>query len=192
MTAIIALTRRVRASWPWLICAAGMVIALQAAWIPVKAQVAQIMLEDAFSRSLTAGAARKPWPWADTAPLGKVTAHRLGVSEIVLSGASGEAMAFGPAAIVDGGPSGVTILAAHRDTHFRFVKDLKAGDELSLQRVDGRTARYRVAGFQTVRWDEFGYPANAPGGLLALATCYPFGTDTPGPLRRIVWAELLN
>ena len=80
-------------------------------------------------------------------------------------------------------------LAAHRDTHFTFIRDLKIGDEITLERIDGSDAAYRVRGFETVRWDEFTYPAHGGDGLLALATCWPFGSQTRGPLRRVVWAE---
>jgi sortase A len=49
---------------------------------------------------------------------------RLGVDEIVLSGGSGEAMAFGPSLIPGSGrlgERGTAVFAAHRDTHFAFL-----------------------------------------------------------------------
>lgn len=171
---------------------AGAALTAQALYIPVKAQVAQVLLARAFAASIEQGTPVKPWSWADTAPLAKVSVPRLGVSEIVLSGGSGEAMAFGPTAIKDDPATRVTVLAAHRDTHFEFVQDLKPGDAITLNRIDGTSANYRVRELQTVRWDEFSYPADGGAGLLALTTCYPFDTHAPGPLRRVVWAERIG
>lgn len=89
--------------------------------------------------------------------------------------------------------SAVTVLAAHRDTHFLFIRDLRKGDEVTLQFVTGAIERYRVTRFETVRWDEFAYPLDPAHPLLALATCYPFGgTEYGGPWRRVAWAEKLG
>ena len=167
----------------------GAALIAKALYIPIKAEVAQVMLARAFDASLEEGTPVKPWSWADTAPVARIKVDRLGVSDIVLSGGSGEAMAFGPTEVLDDRARGMTILAAHRDTHFTFIRDLKIEDEITLERIDGSHAAYRVRGFETVRWDEFTYPAHGGDGLLALATCWPFGSQTRGPLRRVVWAE---
>ncbi|MCB2066647.1 MAG: class GN sortase [Erythrobacter sp.] len=170
-----------------LLVLAGGALAAQAAWIPAKAALAQVLLDRAFDQSLATGQPVRPWPWADTAPLSRITVGRLGESAIVLSGASGQALAFGPTELA--APRGVTLLAAHRDTHFAFMADLRAGDILTLQRLDGGTARYAVRQFQTVRWDRFAISRNLPGEWLVLATCYPFDGATRGPLRQVAWAE---
>lgn len=181
---------------PLLLCAilllSGAALTAKALYIPVKAEVAQVLLKRAFDQSLATGAPVKPWSWADTAPMARITVPRLGASDVVLSGGSGEAMAFGPTAMVDDPARRVTILAAHRDTHFLFVRDLMAGDQILMERIDGTEARYRVTGFETVRWDEFSYPADGGDGVLALTTCFPFDTHTPGPLRRVAWAERMS
>lgn len=184
-----------------LIGAAGLALLAQGLWIPAKAQFAQVLLDRAFERSLVRGKPARPWPWADTVPLARIEVARLDVKEVVLAGGSGEALAFGPTQVngalgsgVGVGGSGalgsdVRVLAAHRDTHFRFIRDLKQGDEVVLHQVDGTTQRYRVTGFQTTAWNNFAVPLAPPRAMLALATCYPFDSDSPGPLRRIAWAE---
>jgi sortase A len=169
------------------ICALGLGAIAQAAWIPAKAEIAQVLLDRAFAASLAGHRPVKPWPWADTAPVARVSVARLGVSDVVLGGGSGQAMAFGPALLH--ASDRVTVLAAHRDTHFAFVRDLRAGDEVSVEDIDGRTRRYRVTGFETVRWDRFAAPQDPVRPMLALATCWPFGATTRGPLRRVAWAE---
>ena len=67
----------------------GAVLTARALYIPVKAEVAQVLLARAFDASLEQGTPVKPWSWADTAPVSRVRVDRLGVSEIVLSGGSG-------------------------------------------------------------------------------------------------------
>lgn len=184
-----------RRALSFLACFALMItgggLAAKALYIPVKAEVAQVLLDRAFERSVETGVPVKPWDWADTAPLARISAPRLGTSDVVLSGGSGEAMAFGPTALIDDPARGITILAAHRDTHFEWLRDIVPGDEIALQRIDGSETRFRVSHLETVRWDEFAYPAGGARGVLALTTCWPFGTDTPGPLRRVAWAEAL-
>jgi len=96
-------------------------------------------------------------------------------------------MAFGPTLMPTRPP--VSIMAAHRDTHFAFLKDVRPGDMIEVQPITGETARYRVAGARIVRWDRFAYPADPARPLLALTTCYPFGATEHGPLRYVVWAE---
>lgn len=126
-----------------------------------------------------------------TGPVARLSVKRLGVKETVLAGhVTDDGLARGPMLLKQedaGNP--VTILAAHRDTHFLFIRDLREGDEVSLQLVTGETRRYRVTRFETVRWDEFTYPLSPAQPMLALATCYPFGgTEYGGPLRRVAWA----
>ncbi len=170
---------------------AGAALTAKTLYIPVKAQVAQVLLAKAFDESLASGSPVKPWSWADTAPLARVSAPRLEVSEIVLSGGSGEAMAFGPTAMVDDRASRVTVLAAHRDTHFEFVQRLLIGDDIWMERIDGTAANYRVVRTEVTQWDAFTYPTDGGTGLMALTTCYPFDTHEPGPLRYVVWAEMV-
>jgi sortase A len=106
----------------------------------------------------------------------------------VLSGGSGEAMAFGPthlpASAAIGDRSGTAVFAAHRDTHFRFLEHIRTGDEIRVETLDGRTWRYRIARTRIVRRDSY-----APSGALALVTCWPFGATEHGPWRFVATAE---
>ena len=77
----------------------------------------------------TTGRAVKPWPWADTWPQARITVKRIGASAIALAGSSGQALAFGPGHVertADAGERGVAVYAAHRDTHFRFLRMLRS------------------------------------------------------------------
>jgi sortase A len=174
-----------------LLIAAGLGLAAKGAWIPVKAGAAQILLDRAFAEGLATGRPVKAWPWADAAPVARISVPRLGVAEIVLSGGSGEAMAFGrthlPASAAVGDGTGTAVFAGHRDTHFRFLEAVRPGDEIRIETLDGGTFRYRVAGARVVRRDRY-----APSGSLALVTCWPFGATGRGPLRYVVTATRLN
>jgi sortase A len=108
--------------------AAGAAFLGRGIWIFAKAQVAQVLLAGAWETTRGGGHAVKPWPWADTWPVARLTVPRLGVEEIVLAGGHGEAMAFGPGhlgASSAPGSAGNVVLAGHRDTHFRFLRDLE-------------------------------------------------------------------
>lgn len=174
-----------------LAVAAGLVLFAQGLWIPAKAALAQVLLDRAFEASLATGRPVKPWPWADTWPVARITFPRLDRAVIVLDGASGQALAFGPGHVAgtpQAGDRGTAVYAAHRDTHFALLGRLRTGDEIQVQRIDGRQARFRVAAAQVVRWDASGVDPRAPGRALALATCWPLDARARGPLRYLVWA----
>ncbi|MDR4308006.1 class GN sortase [Chelatococcus sambhunathii] len=178
-----------------LLALVGLILVGQGLYIHAKAALAQVLLERAFAQSLATGAPVKAWGWADTWPVARIEVPRLKQSAIALRGASGEALAFGPGHL-DGTPQagerGTAIYAAHRDTHFAFLKDVKAGDEIVVRRADGAAARFRVDGTRVVRWDASGLDPHAPGRNLALVTCWPFDATARGPLRYVVEAEAVD
>ncbi len=167
----------------------------QSAWVFAKAQLAQVLLERAFSQSIASGQPVKAWGWADTWPVARLEIQRIPASAIVLHGSSGEALAFGPALLNETsriGERGTAVISAHRDTHFAFLKDVVVGDRISITRDDGLVFTYRVARTSIADWNKSGIDRNAAGFNLVLSTCYPFGAITPGPLRYLVHAELLK
>jgi len=164
----------------------------QGVYIKIKAQAAQVLLERAWGRAMAGESTPKPWPWADTWPVARIEAPRLRQSAIVLMGASGEAMAFGPGHISHTplpGMSGTSVIAAHRDTHFAFLKDVKTGDELYVTNADGSRYDFKVSGFEVVNAGASGIEPLAPGHNLALVTCWPFDSNESSPLRYVVHAS---
>lgn len=187
----IAATRELRAlpcAACLALCVLGLALVAKGAVVPIKAAVAQVLLEHAFDQSVAGHRPIRPWPWADTAPVARLSIDRLDRQEVVLSGGTGQAMAFGPT-LMPRTAKGVTIMAAHRDTHFAFIRDLRIGDLIRVETAQGATQNYRVTGFQTVRWDRFAYPRDPARPLLALTTCWPLDAVQHGPWRRVVWAE---
>jgi sortase A len=172
---------------------AGALIAAQALFIPAKAQVAQVLMSNAWEQQLSTGDPARPWPWADFTPAAKL---RFGVqhrSVLALTDAAGESLAFGPtlmAASVEPGQRGVAVFAAHRDTHFSFLGKLKPGDPVTVDMPDG-SRTFRVTRSEVVRWDQSGIETH-DGGVprIALVTCWPLDAKVRGPMRLVVWAEL--
>lgn len=180
---------------PLLLCLAGMILFGQGAYIHAKALLAQILLQRAFSETIASGRATKPWSWADTWPVARIEIKRIGASAIVLAGSSGQALAFGPGHVeltADAGERGVAVYSAHRDTHFRFLKDVRIGDEIEVTRRDGKVFRYRADSHSVVRFDQSGIDAFSDSYELVLSTCWPFDAVTPGPERYLLHATLTD
>jgi sortase A len=164
-------------------------------WITLKAEVAQILLDRAFTQSIASGEAVKPWGWADTWPVAELRIPRIKAHAIVLHGATGEALAFGPSYLPDTakpGERGTTVIAAHRDTHFAFLKDVAVHDRIDITRNDGLIFSYTVTNLRVAKWNASGIDRHAAGHKLVLSTCYPFDGLTRGDERYIVEAELVN
>ncbi|MGJ4927404.1 class GN sortase [Bradyrhizobium sp. HKCCYLS2038] len=179
---------------PLAVALVGLMLFGHGALIHAKAIVAQVLLDRAFSRTIATGQPVKPWSWADTVPVARIDVKRLGVSTIALAGSSGQALAFG-AGHVEGtaepGEPGIAIYSAHRDTHFRFLKDIRIGDEIDIVRRDGKTFRYRADASQVVRFDASGIDPATDGSELVLSTCWPFDALTQGPERYVLHARLI-
>lgn len=163
------------------------------AWIPVKARLAQALLQRAWARTLAGEPQVKPWPWADTWPVARLRAPAHGVDLIVLADVSGRTLAFGPGHAVGTaapGTSGTAVVTGHRDTHFRFLERVRIGDELIVETAGRPEARFRVRETAVVdaRITSIRDAGAAP--RLVLLTCYPFdAVRAGGPLRFAVVAE---
>lgn len=159
----------------------------QALWIPAKARLAQLLMEQAWQRALQGEADPRPWPWADTSPVAVLEIPRLALRQLVLEGASGRNLAFGPTALTPVESSDL-VLSGHRDTHFSDLRHLRPGDHILLTRREGKAA-YRVAWMDIVDSRQQELVLEDRHDRLTLVTCYPFDTPSPGgPLRLVVTA----
>ncbi len=179
---------------PLALAIVGVILLGDGVYIHAKAWVAQVLLERAFAKTIATGHPIRPWSWADTWPVARIEVKRIGASAIVLAGSSGQALAFGPGhveATADAGERGVAVYAAHRDTHFRFLKDVSIGDEIEITRSDGARFHYRADAATVVRFDASGIDPATQGHELVLSTCWPFDALTPGPERYVLHATLI-
>ena len=172
---------------------AGLLFFGHGAYLVAKAQLAQILLERAWARTIHGERDVKPWRWADTWPVARIEFPRQRRSYIVLAGASGRTMAFGPGH-VDGTASpdvaGNCVISAHRDSQFAVLRDVAVGDPIVVQTRDGREIRYRIVAHQVVDKYDLSPLEPSRGRILTLITCYPFDAIRPGgPLRYVVIAR---
>ena len=164
-----------------------------ATWIHAKACIAQRLIASAWSSANDNGRPRRPWPWADMHPVARLTIPARGIDLYVMDDASRRSLAFGPglvsAAAIPAG-EGNTVIVAHRDTHFGFLRSLAPDDEIDLQPAGGPRMRYRVREMVIVDRDNGEVMEDAGAARLTLITCYPFDAVRPGTrLRYVVVAE---
>jgi sortase A len=89
------------------------------------------------------------------------------------------------------GDRGNSVLAAHRDTYFRHISDLKQGDTILVRR-DGRLYTFRITQRKIVSPDDTSVLAPSRHSILTLVTCYPTYWIGPAPFRLIYQAKLQN
>ncbi|HKZ73131.1 MAG TPA: class GN sortase [Steroidobacteraceae bacterium] len=172
----------------------GIVFLGEAGWIHAKAVLAQVLIAHAWERARNGEPDAKPWPWADTRPVARLTfVGRAARPLTVLDGASGRNLAFGPAhdpASALPGAAGNSVIAGHRDTHFRLLRETRAGDRLVVERPDGSLAAFTVTDRRVVDSRVMRIALDADVPRLTLVTCYPFDAVEPrGPLRLVVTAD---
>jgi sortase A len=175
------------------LAAVGVWQAGHGAWIYAKAQLGQLLLQRAWARILAGESEVKPWPWADTWPVGRLRAPAHGVDLIVLDGVSGRTLAWAPGHAGVSAPlgaPGTAIISGHRDTHFRFLERLKPGDQIVVDTPGRPPARFHVREATVVDSRTAVIRRDVGTTALVLVTCYPFDAVTPGgPLRYVVVAE---
>jgi len=166
----------------------------QGFYIHAKAQLAQYLIAGAWDKTLAGRHAVKPWPWADTWPVARLQAP--GQTLYVLAGADGRAIAFGPGHMhgtpLPGMP-GNSVIGGHRDTHFAFLRDLKSGDEFTVQLADGTLHRFAVSDARVVDKSDVQIARNHGATRLTLVTCWPFDAiRAGGPQRYVVTATAVG
>jgi sortase A len=86
------------------------------------------------------------------------------------------------------GDRGNAVLAAHRDTYFSGLGDLKVGDLVSFKSPTA-TYSYRVESTRIVEPDDTQVLAASTEPILTLVTCYPFHYIGNAPQRYVVTAR---
>ena len=188
--------RRMLRATVWFGVASAVAALAVGFWIPAKAELAQYLLERAWNEERAGRGETKPWPWADTSPLARLSIPSLDASWVVLSGATGRSLAFAPAHM-DGsampGNDGVTVIAGHRDTHFSVLEHIELGANIALDGTNGETHWFRVVDLRVVDSTTARIRLDATLPKLLLTTCYPFDAVTAGgPLRYVVLAEAVE
>ena len=171
--------------------AGGGYFSFQAIKIEVKATVAQVLLDYSWNKSLKENKPYKPWSSFDGSPILKLEIPRYNISQIVLEGTSGQALAFGPAFHQESflpSANKITAISSHRDSHGEYIKNLEIGDILKLQDLDNNWHTYKIEEFLIVNVQK-DLIINKINRLL-LITCYPFDSIlNTTPFRYLVSAK---
>jgi sortase A len=124
--------------------------------------------------------------------IGRIEIPRLGVVAVVRAGSDARTLRLAVGHIPGTampGERGNIGLAAHRDTFFRRLGDIRAGDDVRVVTPDG-TFSYRVEGTKVVNPSDVWVLDPTERPALTLITCYPFSYVGSAPQRFIVRALL--
>jgi sortase A len=123
--------------------------------------------------------------------IGKIDIPRLNISTIIKEGVDDRILDLAAGHIPDTalpGQTGNVGVAAHRDTLFRNLKDVRRDDKITLSTLDGEYI-YRVISTQIVLPTDVSVLDPSPNEkTLTLVTCYPFYFVGNAPKRFIVRA----
>jgi sortase A len=175
----------------------GIITLAYGAYMPIKAELAQHLIQSAWNVSNSTGYQVKPWNWMDSHPVMRLSSTKHDQDLIVLSGDAGNVLAFGPGYNVETnypGRSGTTLISGHRDTHFRFLQEVSIGDDFKLDSMlDNNDYTYEVSDIKIIDSDKNDIIINDNQSELKLVTCYPFNTlIVGGSLRYVVTASLVS
>lgn len=123
--------------------------------------------------------------------LGRLDIPRLGMSIAVLQGTNSRMLRRGAGHIENTpfpGEVGNSGIAAHRDTFFRGLKDIRKNDEIQFQTAAG-LFRYEVDWAKVVEPNDTTVLEPSTESILTLVTCYPFYYVGPAPKRFVVRAH---
>lgn len=124
--------------------------------------------------------------------IGKLLIPRLKAEIYVVEGEGEAELRKGPghlAKTANPGEKGNCVIAGHRDTHFRVLKDIRKGDDIAIETREGLFL-YRVKSTKIVAPTNLSPLKPTSEASLHLITCYPFYYVGNAPKRFIVQAEL--
>ena len=174
-----------------LILCSGIFFLGKGLYIPVKALVAQVLLEDSWDKVQRGEQHVKPWPWADFQPVACLYFPDHHYRTIVVNSASGTSLAFGPGHLdgtSDPGQQGNIVILGHRETHFSLLQHLTPGDPIHLITSTGNLLHYRVSETAIINKNDTIVMNRTDESMLTLITCYPFQAFLPGDRRFVVIA----
>ncbi|HUK18490.1 MAG TPA: class D sortase [Bryobacteraceae bacterium] len=188
--------RRVIQVLSLLLMAAGAVLLFQGARVFFESQFGQTEASRQFEGSSGAPAnAPREAKWVrprDGEAFAKLTIPRLDTELYIVEGDDSADLRRGPGHLrgtAMPGDDGNCVIAGHRDTHFRVLKDIRKGDDIILETSRGQFL-YRVERTSIVPPSNTTPLQPTPGAELNLITCYPFYYVGAAPKRFVVEAQL--
>jgi sortase A len=122
--------------------------------------------------------------------LAELSVPRIGLSAVVLHGSDAQTLRRGPGHLEDTafpGEPGNVVIAGHRDSFFRPLRNVQVGDDVFVDTPQARS-HYRVTSLRVVTPYDVSVlePTDTP--VLTLITCYPFWVLGDAPDRFVVRA----
>jgi sortase A len=151
----------------------------------VQGRIEQSMLEDELylpRPSLTTPGSPRP-RLQEGDLFGRLEVPRLNLSVMVMEGVGDGTLRLGAGHV----PGTMMAFAAHRDSFFRPLKDVKVNDTIRVTTPDGVT-EYHVVSTRIVPPTDTSVLEVTSDQTLVLITCYPFYYIGPAPKRFIVEA----
>lgn len=171
----------------WLLLTFGLLSIGYWAQLSMKAKLSQTRGARELERPGVAGATLSA---GDV--VGRLEIPRLSLSTVVFEGADEDVLERGaghlPGSALPGG-RGNTVLAAHRDTFFRPLRDIRVGDTVRVH-TPRNDSVYIVESARVVEPEEVDVLKPTAKPALTLITCYPFRYIGPAPERFVVRALL--
>jgi sortase A len=136
------------------------------------------------------GTSRRPPDNAEGSLVGRIDIPRLDLSAVVFEGTSDDTLSRGVGHLKGSagpGERGNLVLAGHRDTFFRELRNIRQGDEVNIMGPQGEF-EYQVESITIVDFDKTEVLKPGDGSTLTLITCYPFRYIGNAPERFIVRA----
>jgi sortase A len=127
----------------------------------------------------------------DGFPIATVKVPRIGIETVVVQGDSAKILSLAvghiPGTALPGQP-GNMVLAGHRDTFFRPLRNIRIGDRIEIETPKG-SIDYQVESASVVFPTDLSVLRNSGGRELTLITCYPFSWIGSAPDRFVVRAR---
>lgn len=165
-------------------------------WVNVESNFSQIQDNRKFERSLHEGSqqqphARAPRHFAKDELVGRLEIPRLNIRVMVHEGDDAATLRHAaghiPSTAFPGDPGNVAF-AAHRDTFFRPLRNIKKDDKILVTTQDGNY-EYVVQSTAIVSPSDVSVLESSTSHELTLVTCYPFYYIGSAPHRFIVHAS---
>ena len=182
--------RTARRAAPVLL-ACGLVALGFAASVIIDARVYQSGERKRFEAQTTPSGDRSAPVPTDGVSIGEIQIPRLGLRAMIAQGESAPILRRSVGHLSDTalpGEVGNVVLAGHRDTFFRPLSGVRAGDSITLKTRDGEF-EYLVESTSVVAPSAVEVLEPTGGRTLTLITCYPFSYIGAAPNRFIVRAR---
>jgi len=174
---------------------AGLLCLAYVAWAVIDARAFQAVERLRIAHAALTDAPRRhgvePPAWVEGRAVGELALSRLALASVVVEGDSPENLRRAVAHLAGTarpGEAGNVVIAGHRDTFFRPLRDVRIGDLLTFKTADA-AFMYQVEWTAVVDPSELSVLRPADGHTLTLVTCFPFSYVGPAPQRFIVRAR---